>query len=384
MQERVPDDKLVVFEERSLIDQEQRETIKIEDRKDERGHSTGRRGTSAGHSAKFNQDKSVDRDSARGRENESHLESWERCGKNKEHDIKYSKEGRDRSSMGNRKRREETVQKRKPHQNESPNRCDKKKPKKQDKEERKTKHQRSGNIWEGGITVKPQKKISININLDGKRKEENFEKHEFPSENPQTEVELTVDGRELNRKDEVVQVTVKSKSDGDEENQIKPEEEETKASWEKAATGDDKVGTWTKVAGEEEHVVEKKKDREEEAFDLWHCALRGDDEKEEIKEQEEGDVMKGSRGHELVEGRLTGEDDSEQDIGQVDRKAERGTSRNRDEELMRREEMIRIEDVVRSKTERSSDGRQKSNMDNDRSGQKQQLTSNCECNYLFN
>ncbi|XP_051905180.1 E3 ubiquitin-protein ligase RBBP6 isoform X2 [Hippocampus zosterae] len=63
---------------------------------------------------------------------------------------------------------------------ECPQPVDKEKQQEQKKDEKKPLPPRVKNIWEEGMNVKPQKKISINIKLDGKRPEEKTEKQEWP------------------------------------------------------------------------------------------------------------------------------------------------------------------------------------------------------------
>ncbi|XP_019723930.1 E3 ubiquitin-protein ligase RBBP6-like isoform X2 [Hippocampus comes] len=62
---------------------------------------------------------------------------------------------------------------------ECPQPVDKEKQQEQKKEEKKPLPPRVKNIWEEGMNVKPQKKISINIKLDGKKPEEKTEKQEW-------------------------------------------------------------------------------------------------------------------------------------------------------------------------------------------------------------
>ncbi|XP_042248692.1 E3 ubiquitin-protein ligase RBBP6-like isoform X2 [Thunnus maccoyii] len=168
---------------------------------------------------------------------------------------------------------------------ESPKRFDRETPQKEKKKEKKTWPLKERDIWEGEIVkVKPQKKISININLDGKRKEEKNEKQdlsysEMIAEKSKEGVEKTATGEEerLNRETEIIVNERKESSEqkGVLEEKIKPDEKEAREMWEKATFRDDKGETWEKIAREEEDIREKKGDGEEEDFNLWHCALRG-------------------------------------------------------------------------------------------------------------
>lgn len=218
---------------------------------------------------------------------------------------------------------------------ESPNPFDRKKQKTEKKREGKTWPLTESDIWEGGIKVKPQKKISININLDGKKKEEKTEKWDLGPGKTKEKIEKTVNGEEekLNRGETEVNEKKESSRDqeGVSEGKIKPEEGEARLIWEKATFRDDNREMWKKIAGEKKDVREEKEDREEEDVDLWHCALRGlEEEKKEGKKQlEEGDRMEASKEQEVTnserrsvrggkeEGRRVRSDSRGQEMGEL-------------------------------------------------------------------
>ncbi len=221
------------------------------------------------------------------------------------------------------------------HKSESPNPFDRKEQKTEKKREMKTWPLTERDIWEGGIKVKPQKKISININLDGKRKEEKTEKRDSGPGKTEEEFDKAGNGGEekLNRGETEVNEKKESSRDqeGVSEEKIKPDEGEARQIWEKATFRDDKLGMWKKIAGEKKDIREKKDSSEEEDTDLWHCALREvEEEKKEDKEQlEEGDRMEASKGEEVAnderrnvrggkeEERRVRNDSSEQDMGEL-------------------------------------------------------------------
>lgn len=161
---------------------------------------------------------------------------------------------------------------------------DKEKQKTEKKSEKKTWPLTAKDIWEEGMKVKPQMKISININLDGKRTEENNGKHEVTGkaqENihyPENREEAQrVNRGELNEKE-----SSRNQEDRSEDKLIQGEGEK-RLTWDKFTFRDDK-GT---IAGEEEDTREKKDDEDEGELDLWHCALTGVEESETGKGEEE-------------------------------------------------------------------------------------------------
>ncbi|XP_019113893.2 E3 ubiquitin-protein ligase RBBP6 isoform X2 [Larimichthys crocea] len=177
---------------------------------------------------------------------------------------------------------------------ESPKPFNKKTQKTEKKKESKSWPLTERDIWEGGMKVKPQKKISININLDMKRKEENTEKQdasylESISGKTTEDMEPSRDQKDVS------------------EEKIKPDDGETRPVW-KTIT-DDKREVWEKVSGER-----KKEDKLEEDFDLWRCAFKGvEEEKKESQIQwEEQDWMKVTNNEKkTAEGGSTGKEKRE-------------------------------------------------------------------------
>lgn len=118
-------------------------------------------------------------------------------------------------------------------------------------------------IWEGEIKVKPQKKINININMDGKRMEEKTEKQDLAESitgNSKEEMRRGSNGEEEKLKRggfEVNDTKESSKIQGDEsEETVKPDESEALV-WRKATFRDHVEG-----------------DREEGDLQFWSCAHR--------------------------------------------------------------------------------------------------------------
>ncbi|KAM8844303.1 E3 ubiquitin-protein ligase RBBP6 isoform 2-T2 [Spinachia spinachia] len=124
---------------------------------------------------------------------------------------------------------------------ESPNPFDQKTPKAEQKKEGKAWLLTQRDVWEGGISVKPQKKISININLEGKR-EEKTEKQQFSYfKNTREEIKQAAQKQksnaEANEKESSREVEVLS------EEKVQPNEGEARQKWEKATFRDDKGET---------------------------------------------------------------------------------------------------------------------------------------------
>ncbi|XP_062263659.1 E3 ubiquitin-protein ligase RBBP6-like isoform X2 [Platichthys flesus] len=338
LQETSKDDKKVIIrdvEDLSPIKYKQRKTQKHDggrgeetsspaaadstddNRKDERGHNPDPHAckdvTLVKNEATFQStlkpDKSLDKDCVRSREKEdSEEKKGRRRGKDSDsrqdverrHRMKSSR-GADRddsdryrhtrgrkdphlSSEKNRKRKGETPEKKEACKDESPELIEEKKQNIEQKKESKPWPLKEKDIWEGRITVKPQKKISINIILDVKKEEEQPEKQESIIGKSEDEMEKTGDGEEkLNRGDTDDGVNEKKKSSREEEEQIKPDEGEPRQLWEKAAIENDKRGMWVTIAAEEENDGEKKE------FDSWHCAPRGAEEEEGNNQMEEVD-----------------------------------------------------------------------------------------------
>lgn len=153
--------------------------------------------------------------------------------------------------------------------------------------------------------MKPQKKISININLDGKRKEEKTETQENIIGKSKEEMENIGDREgKLRRGDTGVEVNEKKESsrekEGVFEEKIKPDEGDAKQLLDIPAIRVDKRGMWVNIAAEKEEVVGKKAEGEDEDFDLWHSALLSKEEKESKNQWEEAGGMKPSKSEELT------------------------------------------------------------------------------------
>ncbi|CAB1447733.1 unnamed protein product [Pleuronectes platessa] len=312
-------------------------------RKDERGHDPEphacKDGTLVKDEATFQStlkpDKSLDKDCVRSRD-KGDLEEKKGRRRGKDSDSRQDVERRHRmkssrgadrvetdryrhtggrkapdlSSEKNRKRKGETPEKKQASKDESPELIEEKKQNIEQKKESKPWPLKEKDIWEGRITVKPQKKISININFDVKKKEEKPEKQESTIGKSEDEMEKTVDGEEkLNRGDTDVELDEKKKSSREKEEQIKPDDGEPRQLWEKAAIGNDKRGMWVTLAAEEENDGENK----DEDFDSWHCAPRGAEEEEEGNNQmEEVDESWSMTGKEEKEERVRREREIEE------------------------------------------------------------------------
>ncbi|XP_024127455.1 E3 ubiquitin-protein ligase RBBP6 isoform X3 [Oryzias melastigma] len=124
-------------------------------------------------------------------------------------------------------------------------------------------------IWEGGMKVMPQKKISININLEGKLKERNDEEKSSGFDMNVEEQTVEADEEEENQDEEKTENRTDEPKDSDKE-QIRSNEK--KAS--------DYKEEECKL--EKEHIQTKKED-----LDLWHCAFSTAGEDETGKEAAE-------------------------------------------------------------------------------------------------
>ncbi|RVE69283.1 hypothetical protein OJAV_G00076270 [Oryzias javanicus] len=142
-------------------------------------------------------------------------------------------------------------------------------------------------IWEGGMKVMPQKKISININLEGKVKERNDEEKSSGFDMNVEEKTAEADGGEENQDGE------EAEDRTDELKDSNPEDKEQIKSNEKKAS--DKEEECRKKLEEEQSHTEK------EDLDLWHCALytAGEDETGEETAERVGD----EKGDDLVQER---------------------------------------------------------------------------------
>ncbi|XP_029364033.1 E3 ubiquitin-protein ligase RBBP6 isoform X2 [Echeneis naucrates] len=300
-------------------------------KKDERGHVCDDEKAAASdtlklaqHSLKLNKSSDKDYDSKGKRQKDFKAEKVWKRGNNsdcrqdaeRQHKIKPSKEAvrgdserynnaggskaPEPRSEKDRKRKGENLERNETHKNESPNSFDSKKQKTEKKTERKTwSPTERPPLWEGGITVKPQRKISININLDGKRKEEKTEKEDSIMGKSKDEIGSTGDREEMLKRDTDLKVDENRGSvlenEGLFEDIIKPDVREAKPLWEKATFRENKKEMWDKIA------QEKKEDGEEDDVHLWYDALRGvKEETEESKTQWEGEGMKAIKREEVT------------------------------------------------------------------------------------
>ncbi|KAM6905355.1 E3 ubiquitin-protein ligase RBBP6 [Xenentodon cancila] len=129
-------------------------------------------------------------------------------------------------------------------------------------------------IWEGGIKVMAHKKISININLDGKRKEEktdeeNSSQTEICSQETTSQTGVNEEScngdkteTELNEKGESSQENITG-------NKIKPDEQGERRMWHQVTCRDDQEEEWEKNAVDEDDEKDGEK-RSAEEEDLWH------------------------------------------------------------------------------------------------------------------
>lgn len=151
----------------------------------------------------------------------------------------------DTKSEKNRKRKMEDTER-----SEAPNPTERNKANSDRKKDLKKQALRERHVWEEGIKVAPpKKKISININLDGKRKE--FD-------------------QDLSYSQSVAEKNNEETGDG-EEGKHKPPKEDVCG---EEIRPTEKSKTWEKGAFTEVKMWEREEKQNEEDFDLWHCALR--------------------------------------------------------------------------------------------------------------
>ncbi|XP_007565812.1 E3 ubiquitin-protein ligase RBBP6 isoform X1 [Poecilia formosa] len=144
-------------------------------------------------------------------------------------------------------------------------------------------------IWEGGVKVISQKKISININLDGKRKDEKTEQNCSGSEI------CTAERTELSKvtEEKATDENTKTKEKGESSPGVKSQEKilfllkDVRESGNKAASSVDKKDVSMKTPKREEKDGGEKKKREDDDLDLWHCALEGVEDREQKTGKEE-------------------------------------------------------------------------------------------------
>ncbi|XP_008286963.1 E3 ubiquitin-protein ligase RBBP6 isoform X2 [Stegastes partitus] len=200
----------------------------------------------------------------------------------------------------------ETVEDPETCKSESPQALDREKQKMEKKKEKKTWPLTETDIWEGGMEVKPQKKISININLSRKRTEEKTDQQDLSyleniTGKLQEKIEHTAIREEEKLNEGKIEMDENKKKENTKDQEmlfdVKPEEGDRRNMWDKADFRDDKGGVWETIAGKK---GEKKDQGEEEDFDLWHCALRGVEESIVGKEEEAERARNDSKEEEMA------------------------------------------------------------------------------------
>lgn len=141
-------------------------------------------------------------------------------------------------------------------------------------------------VWEEGMKVKPPKRISINISLDGRKKEGKHEMLclESSTEKPMEEVQKSGNGGE----DKVNEMEFSQEQEGEAKEEISPDEREQSLIW------------MEDVSDHQDQVRE-----EGETTGGWHCTFRHE---ESTELQEEHDGKKASISQEETrEGRSGGQ-----------------------------------------------------------------------------
>uniref|UniRef100_UPI0037E7DCA2 E3 ubiquitin-protein ligase RBBP6 n=1 Tax=Semicossyphus pulcher TaxID=241346 RepID=UPI0037E7DCA2 len=172
--------------------------------------------------------------------------------------------------------------------NESLDPFERKKQKPEKKHERKTWPTKK-DIWEEGIKVKPQKKISINIKLDGKQREEQTERQDASFTG-----HSNVDTEQCDEGEEETEVGDDKESSREQggvfEDKIKAEGE-ARQMWERATFRDEK--------GEKKSVRGEKEDKEFKAFELLQFAFKGEEEESENQRVDDDRMEAGEEGEYL-------------------------------------------------------------------------------------
>lgn len=248
------------------------------------------------------------------------------------------------SSEKNRRRKGDNLERDESGRNESSS-PDSKKQKTEKKKESKTwASTEKLPLWEGGITVKPQKKISININLHVKRNEEKSEKQDSDQVKSKEETERTGGGEQSNILTEV-EVNEQKESIGENEEKKKPDKEEVKQLWEKATFRHD---MWEETTADNKDG-EKKEDMEEKDFHLWHYTLEG------VKEEKESGNHWGEEGMKTSKEDATGKKEEEERV-------------KRESQWQRMRELVPTSQVVKAEGELKTEEELKEEvMDDDRS-----------------
>ncbi|XP_011602123.2 E3 ubiquitin-protein ligase RBBP6-like isoform X1 [Takifugu rubripes] len=121
-------------------------------------------------------------------------------------------------------------------------------------------------VWEEGMKVKPPKRISINISLDGRKKEEKHEMLclESSTEKPREEVQKSGNGGE----GKVNEMEVSQEQEGEAREEVTPDEREQSLIW------------MEDVSDHQDQVKE-----EGETKGGWHCTFRHEEENTELQEE---------------------------------------------------------------------------------------------------
>ncbi|CAG5897568.1 unnamed protein product [Menidia menidia] len=189
---------------------------------------------------------------------------------------------------------------------------DRKKLKTEKKEERRTwpEGDQVGDIWEGGIKVIPQKRISININLDVKRNDKTDLQHSSDLQTCTQEIKQESDIGEEKLTESTSEIQMEEKNAPNQENmsedRIKADDKEERQLCSKAALEDAGGDLGKRVAREEEQDG-MSKDEGMEELDLWHCALKAGEEEEDSIARKEGpaeemeELKANGKNHEMAE-----------------------------------------------------------------------------------
>lgn len=141
-------------------------------------------------------------------------------------------------------------------------------------------------IWEQGMTVKPQKRISINISLDGRKKEEKNGQtpmicRESSTGKPGEGVQKSDNGAE----EKVNEMEFSRELGGEAKEEINPDEREQSRIWKED------------VSDHQDQVTEEQEKKED-----WSCIFRHNEEGESKGLQEEPGGMKASTDKEVTTG----------------------------------------------------------------------------------
>lgn len=143
-------------------------------------------------------------------------------------------------------------------------------------------------IWEEGMKVKPPKRISINISLDGRKKEEKHEMLclESSTEKPREEVQKSGNGGE----GKVNEMEVSQEQEGEAREEVTPDEREQSLIW------------MEDVSDHQDQVRE-----EGETKGGWHCTFRHEEEENTELQEERDERTASGKEEETREGRSGGQ-----------------------------------------------------------------------------